>query len=108
MFGVFTHAQIDKRLWAAVAHWSSKRGPEYKRRCVFYHSKVLGLIMHRCTARQTSKQQGGYVIPLSWPPIQETYDAPDVGVDSEFNLEVGSFDVMHVGCANYPRSCTLY
>jgi hypothetical protein len=48
--------------------------------------------MNSCTARATSKQQGGYVIPLSWPPIQETYEAPDAGVDTdtEFNLEVSS------------------
>jgi len=65
-----------------------------KNGAIFHNSRVLALILHRCTARQTSKQQGGYVIPLSWPPIQETYDAPDVGVDSEFILEVSLFDIV--------------
>lgn len=32
MFGVYTHAQINSRLWAAVASWSTKRGAEYRKR----------------------------------------------------------------------------
>ncbi|KAG8980866.1 hypothetical protein FRB93_008909 [Tulasnella sp. JGI-2019a] len=35
VYGIFTHAQIDKRLWALVASQSHRRSPEYRRRCIF-------------------------------------------------------------------------
>ncbi|KAG8979593.1 hypothetical protein FRB93_010040 [Tulasnella sp. JGI-2019a] len=35
LHGIFTHAQLDKRLWASVAAQSQKRGSEYRRRCVW-------------------------------------------------------------------------
>ncbi|KAG9026707.1 hypothetical protein FRB95_008543 [Tulasnella sp. JGI-2019a] len=36
LYGIFTHAQLDKRLWASVAAQSQKRGSEYRRRCVWH------------------------------------------------------------------------
>lgn len=75
MFGVYTHAQINSRLWAAVAHWSSKRGSEYRKRCV---------------AREESKQSKGYAFPMSWPPMQESYETLDIGIaaDADLSLEL--------------------
>ncbi|KAG8982207.1 hypothetical protein FRB93_008303 [Tulasnella sp. JGI-2019a] len=35
VYGIFTHAQLDKRLWASVAAQSQKRGSEYRRRCIW-------------------------------------------------------------------------
>ncbi|KAG8877563.1 hypothetical protein FRB98_006659 [Tulasnella sp. 332] len=35
VYGIYTHAQLDKRLWASVASQSLHRGSEYRRRCVY-------------------------------------------------------------------------
>ena len=32
MFGVYTHAQFDRRLWSAVSKFLSGKGPEYRKR----------------------------------------------------------------------------
>ncbi|KAG8732236.1 hypothetical protein FRC11_014976 [Ceratobasidium sp. 423] len=35
LYGVYTHAQLDNRLWALVSHYHIKRrGKEYRRRCL--------------------------------------------------------------------------
>ncbi|KAG8815978.1 hypothetical protein FRC17_000507, partial [Serendipita sp. 399] len=74
MFGVYTHAQINSRLWAAVASWSARRGAEHRRRCLF---------------RQTSKQGGDYYVPGSWPPLPEVYtDDTKPEVDKDLMLEL--------------------
>lgn len=75
MFGVYTHAQINSRLWAAVASWSTRRGAEYRRRCLF---------------RETSKQNRDYVIPYSWPPLPESYEAasPAIQADADIMLQL--------------------
>ena len=35
IFGVYTHAQIDNRLWDSVGYQLGKKGKEYRRRCIF-------------------------------------------------------------------------
>ncbi|KAI9453660.1 hypothetical protein BJY52DRAFT_1288007 [Lactarius psammicola] len=35
VFGVYTHAQLDKRLWDSMGHQLSRKGKEYQRRCTF-------------------------------------------------------------------------
>ncbi|KAF8974058.1 hypothetical protein BDZ97DRAFT_421872 [Flammula alnicola] len=35
IFGVYTHAQIDKRLWDSIGHQLARKGREYRRRCLF-------------------------------------------------------------------------
>ncbi|KDR84732.1 hypothetical protein GALMADRAFT_260438 [Galerina marginata CBS 339.88] len=35
IFGVYTHAQIDKRLWDSVGYQLARKGKEYRRRCLF-------------------------------------------------------------------------
>jgi hypothetical protein len=42
IFGVYTHAQIDKRLWGSLSHQLMKRGNEYRRRCCFRDQPVAG------------------------------------------------------------------
>lgn len=32
VFGIYTHAQIDRQLWESVSHQLGSRGKEYKRR----------------------------------------------------------------------------
>ncbi|KAH7337934.1 hypothetical protein B0J17DRAFT_405653 [Rhizoctonia solani] len=35
LYGVYTHAQLDNRLWASVSHYHiNRRGREYRRRCL--------------------------------------------------------------------------
>ncbi|KAF8261742.1 hypothetical protein EI94DRAFT_1745299 [Lactarius quietus] len=35
VFGVYTHAQLDKRLWDSMGYQLSRKGKEYQRRCSF-------------------------------------------------------------------------
>ncbi|KAG8869862.1 hypothetical protein FRB98_002112, partial [Tulasnella sp. 332] len=35
IYGIYTHAQLDKRLWASVASQSLNRGSVYRQRCVY-------------------------------------------------------------------------
>lgn len=35
VFGIYTHAQLDKRLWDSMGHQLSRKGKEYQRRCAF-------------------------------------------------------------------------
>ncbi|KAG8790264.1 hypothetical protein FRC16_000978, partial [Serendipita sp. 398] len=74
VFGIYTHAQLDSRLWAAVSSHSPRRGSEYVRRCNF---------------RQQSPKGGIYVDPCSWPPAPEIIDEKlEVNVDEDMILEL--------------------
>ncbi|KAH8984683.1 hypothetical protein EDB92DRAFT_2117026 [Lactarius akahatsu] len=35
VFGIYTHAQLDKRLWDSMGHQLSRKGKEYQKRCTF-------------------------------------------------------------------------
>ncbi|KAL4242837.1 hypothetical protein ABKN59_011431 [Abortiporus biennis] len=35
IFGLYTHAKLDERLWSAVSNQLSGQGKEYRRRCIF-------------------------------------------------------------------------
>ncbi|KAH8981166.1 hypothetical protein EDB86DRAFT_3107306 [Lactarius hatsudake] len=39
VFGVYTHAQLDKRLWDSMGHQLSRKGKEYQRRYVIFIEK---------------------------------------------------------------------
>ncbi|GBE78672.1 predicted protein [Sparassis crispa] len=57
IFGIYTHAQLDKRFWDGVGYQLGRKGKEYKLRCVF---------------RNKPRQSGGNVImPASFPPPTE-------------------------------------
>lgn len=43
IWGIETHASIDKRLWAAVSKHFMRRGKEYRKRCVTVYS-LYGLL----------------------------------------------------------------
>jgi hypothetical protein len=34
IFGVYTHAQIGKRLWSSMGYQLARKGKEYRRRCI--------------------------------------------------------------------------
>ncbi|THH32624.1 hypothetical protein EUX98_g1581 [Antrodiella citrinella] len=42
IFGIYTHAQLDKRFWDAVGHQLGGKGKEYKKRCVFRNPQRPG------------------------------------------------------------------
>ncbi|CAA7264670.1 unnamed protein product [Cyclocybe aegerita] len=35
IFGIYTHAQIDRRLWDSIGHQLARKGKEYRQRCLF-------------------------------------------------------------------------
>lgn len=51
IFGVYTHAQFDNRLWDSVGYQLGRRGKEYRRRCTFRsrpHNKGDNVFMPAC------------------------------------------------------------
>ncbi|KAG5636544.1 hypothetical protein H0H81_007674 [Sphagnurus paluster] len=56
IFGVYTHAQLDDRLWHSIGRQLGKKGKEYKRRC-----------MHRERPVNTGDN---VFLPASFPPMQ--------------------------------------
>ncbi|KAH8101589.1 hypothetical protein BXZ70DRAFT_104267, partial [Cristinia sonorae] len=65
IFGIYTHAQLDKRFWDAVGHQLGGRGKIYKKRCTF---------------RNHPHHQGDNVVtPASFPPATEP-SAPEKAI----------------------------
>ncbi|KAF8895020.1 hypothetical protein CPB84DRAFT_1782432 [Gymnopilus junonius] len=58
IFGVYTHAQIDQRLWDSVGHQLGRKGKEYKQRCIFRN--------------RPEPNRGGAFTPACFPPMEET------------------------------------
>ncbi|KAI0791849.1 hypothetical protein C8Q75DRAFT_57347 [Abortiporus biennis] len=55
IFGIYTHAKLDERLWAAVSNQLSGQGKEYRRRCIFRKPPAGGGNVYR---------------PASFPPLE--------------------------------------
>ncbi|KAJ2932243.1 hypothetical protein H1R20_g4868, partial [Candolleomyces eurysporus] len=57
IFGIYTHAQIDKRFWDSMGYQLSKKGKAYRDRCTF---------------RNQPHDKGDYVIPsATFPPLKK-------------------------------------
>ena len=41
VFGIYTHAQLDKRLWDSISRQLTKKGSEYRRRCLFRNQPAV-------------------------------------------------------------------
>lgn len=41
VFGIYTHAQLDKRLWDSMSRQLTKKGSEYRRRCLFRNQPAV-------------------------------------------------------------------
>ncbi|KAK0207964.1 hypothetical protein DFS33DRAFT_396866 [Desarmillaria ectypa] len=72
IFGIYTHAQIDNRLWSSISSQLRKKGREYRKRCAV-----------RKRADQASKDT---FIPAFFPPLPEVLpleveDIPDLRPD---------------------------
>ena len=66
VFGIYTHAQLDRRLWDLVGYQLSRTGKEYQRRCVSYVRNVALPKLpwnDRCTFRASPRHKGDKVIP---------------------------------------------
>ncbi|EPQ56620.1 P-loop containing nucleoside triphosphate hydrolase protein [Gloeophyllum trabeum ATCC 11539] len=70
IFGIYTHAQMDNRLWEYVGHQLSGRGKEYRRRYIPQCWTALQLPRQtRCIFRNKPLNSGDNVIPpASFPP----------------------------------------
>ncbi|KAH6917673.1 hypothetical protein BKA70DRAFT_1178689 [Coprinopsis sp. MPI-PUGE-AT-0042] len=56
VFGIYTHAQIDKRFWDSMGYQLCKKGKQYRDRCKF---------------RNRPFDAGDYVVaPASFPPVE--------------------------------------
>ncbi|KIJ45080.1 hypothetical protein M422DRAFT_207261 [Sphaerobolus stellatus SS14] len=72
VWGIHTHAQIDKRLWSAVARHQGQSGSEYRRRCLY---------------RATPKTQGKNIIfPHSWEEHAAIVPTETI-IDETMNVE---------------------
>lgn len=64
MFGIYTHAQIDKRLWDSMGRQLGRKGKEYH---------------DRCTYRNRPHHAGDNVIlPACFPPPEKIADVTSV------------------------------
>ncbi|KAG7450840.1 uncharacterized protein BT62DRAFT_1001654 [Guyanagaster necrorhizus] len=73
IFGIYTHAQIDNRLWSSISSQLRKRGEEYRKRCA----------VRMPADSQASKN---IFIPAFFPPLPEVSpseieDIPDLRPD---------------------------
>ena len=75
IFGVYTHAQFDNRLWNSVGYQLGTKGKEYRRRCTF-------------RTRPHNKGDNVYHMPASFPAPEiveeEPSNVPELSCD---NLE---------------------
>ncbi|CAE7234107.1 unnamed protein product [Rhizoctonia solani] len=81
IYGIYTHAQMDKRLWSLVSYYhASRRGKEYH---------------DQCTARKTARTPGNNVtLPSEFLFLNESEDPtePQCDVHSESNLDYAMND----------------
>ncbi|CAE6419472.1 unnamed protein product, partial [Rhizoctonia solani] len=79
LYGVYTHAQLDNRLWALVSHYHiNRRGKEYRRRQVGtldYWASIL-MLYGRCLHRETPRARGQNVTLPAHFKHEEGMEAP--------------------------------
>ena len=73
VFGVYTHAELDKRLWEAMGHQLLRKGREYQKRYVFSAAGgccTPDLTFCSCTFRADPVHKGDKVVPpASFPAV---------------------------------------
>ncbi|EUC53945.1 P-loop nucleoside triphosphate hydrolase, putative, partial [Rhizoctonia solani AG-3 Rhs1AP] len=66
LYGVYTHAQLDNRLWALVSHYHiNRRGKEYRRRCL--HRETPRARGQNVTLPAHFKHEEGTEAPVELP-----------------------------------------
>ncbi|KDN37507.1 hypothetical protein RSAG8_10106, partial [Rhizoctonia solani AG-8 WAC10335] len=85
IYGVYTHAQMDNRLWSLVSHYhASRRGKEYR---------------DQCSARETARTPGNNVtLPFEFPCPEddETPKEPQLDVNSGTDHSMNDDDLSAV------------
>jgi len=78
IYGIYTHAQLDRRFWDSVSHQLARYGQEYS---------------DRCNKRKRSRQAGQEtVLPCSFPPREESALGE---VSSNLELPAGAWEDIH-------------
>jgi hypothetical protein len=97
VFGIYTHAQLDKRLWDLVGYQLSRTGKEYQRRYAFYVRNVAlpDLPNDSCTFRANPVHKGDKVIP----PASFPAASPDLKMIPD-ELPVVSDKLLEEVCRN--------
>ncbi|CAE6431349.1 unnamed protein product [Rhizoctonia solani] len=86
IFGVYTHAQLDNRLWALVSHYHiNRRGKEYRRRCL--HRETPRARGQNVTLPGHFKHEEGMEAPVEPPP---TNSVPLEGMTEQDFLDLHS------------------
>ncbi|EPQ61193.1 hypothetical protein GLOTRDRAFT_135727 [Gloeophyllum trabeum ATCC 11539] len=83
VFGVYTHAQMDDRLWDYVGHQLSSRGREYRRRCAFRNRPAV--------------TGDNVYTPASFPPqemLPQAQEEPTYRIPCEYLQEIHSLLVL--------------
>ncbi|KAJ3757218.1 hypothetical protein EV360DRAFT_46501, partial [Lentinula raphanica] len=99
IFGIYTHSEMDNRLWESVSRQLSRKSKEYKNRCAV-----------RVKAKNVIDRT---FIPALFPPLPEVEDEEAI---DEFGIEfcdedIVSFDYLHIMSTRekkiieYPYSC---
>ncbi|KAI0716097.1 hypothetical protein C8T65DRAFT_606293 [Cerioporus squamosus] len=73
IFGIYTHAQLDRRFWDCMSRQLERRGAEYRKRCTFRNTPV-------------NKGDNVYA-PASWPPPAEPVSLEPVSGLSDMRKE---------------------
>ncbi|KAH9919767.1 uncharacterized protein BXZ73DRAFT_104875 [Epithele typhae] len=66
IFGIYTHTQLDRRLWSCMSQHIDRRGAEYRKRCTFRN-------------RPVNRGDNVYA-PACWPPVEPTPIEPVSGL----------------------------
>ncbi|PIL29959.1 hypothetical protein GSI_07870 [Ganoderma sinense ZZ0214-1] len=79
IFGIYTHAQLDRRFWDCVGRQLEQKGLEYRNRCTFRNPPV--------------NPGDNVFMPASWPPPAETpeYDPMPMNL----NMRKEDYEELH-------------
>ena len=98
VFGIYSHAQLDKRLWDSMGYQLWRKGREYQRRYVSFVDECAppNLTFISCTFRADPVHKGDKVVPpATFPPTPP----PDRSMISD-ELPTISDEVLEEVCQN--------
>ncbi|CAE6484842.1 unnamed protein product, partial [Rhizoctonia solani] len=74
LYGIYTHAQMDNRLWSLVANYHvTRRGKEYRRRCSFRETpRTLG---HNVTLPAQFPHEEDIEVPIELQGTNESFES---------------------------------
>lgn len=83
VFGIYTHTQLNRRVWDAMGQQLAQRGAEYQLRSVLSEVYSRGedscTTVVRCVHRNKPAKVGkhaGTILPGSWPALAEDEPVP--------------------------------